>query len=101
MLDHRGVVRGDEVVQHLRTATGPYPVGAEDILLRQGNAGKRADLTLGAARIGGPGLGQGRLGGDGDEAVELAVDFPDAREKAAGQLLAGEIAAGQPGGKFG
>ena len=83
-----GVVRGDEAVQHLRGAGGAHPAGTENILLREGDAGQRAGIAGGQARIRRVSRRQRLLGGDGDEAVELSIVRFDAPEKVGGQLAA-------------
>mgnify|MGYP003693824147 CR=1 FL=1 len=77
------------------------PCGAEDVLVRDGDAGERAGVTGGERPIGGAGLRDCLSLGDGDEAVELPVVRGDAREAVTRQLLGGKLARVQRPGQLG
>ena len=100
-LDHGRVVGGDEVVEHARPAGRAYPIGAEDVLVGDGDAGERSALAPAKRGIRPFGRGQGRFGGDGNEAVQPWVQALDPCEEVAGQLQAGEVPAPQAGGQLG
>jgi hypothetical protein len=89
-LDHRGVVRRDEVVQHPGAARGLHARRAEDVLVREGDAGQRRRVALREAAVGRRGLGQCLLGGYGNERVQRAVEALDTVEEMACELRRGD-----------
>src|SRR3546814_14348661 len=84
-LDDGGVVRGDERIEHLRRAAGPDAQRAEDVLLREWNAGQQRRIVARDPRVGGLGVLERTFFGDGDEAVEFAIMRLDALEVMLGQ----------------
>ena len=98
--DHRRVVGRDEVVEHPRAAGGAPALGAENVFLRQRDAGQRAGLAARQALVGGTRLGQTLLGIDADEGVECWIVSGNAVEVELSQLDAGDFLRGQSGGQF-
>ncbi|MCY1411174.1 hypothetical protein D9M71_265560 [compost metagenome] len=96
-----GVVRGLEVVEHLRAATGADALGAEQVLVGQRRTQQGAALTGCAAGVGGLGLGNGQVFGDADETVELWVELGNARQQGTGQLLGRKFLVGESAGDLG
>jgi hypothetical protein len=96
-----GVVRRDELVQHLGTATGSDALRAENILVSEGNAGEGSGAAFAQALVGLSGGAQRRFIGNGDKAVEPAVQATDAIQEMAGQFHAGIFFVAQRPGVLG
>ena len=100
LFHYRGSVGGNKGVQHLRAAAGAYALGAEDILVGDGQAGEQAAVASREGSIGGIRLGQCLLCGHGNEAVELAVVLLNAGQEVLGELPGGEVPGSQTGLEF-
>ncbi|KFB71301.1 MAG: hypothetical protein AW09_003566 [Candidatus Accumulibacter phosphatis] len=92
-----GIVGADEIAQHLRPTGGQPATGAEDVLVRDRDAGQRTAFAPGQARVGGVCLGKtaGRI--DGDVSVELRVVAGNAFEVELGQFDARNLLVRQGG----
>jgi hypothetical protein len=76
--DDRCIVGADEIAEHLRTAGGEPALGAENVLLRDRDAGQRPAFRRDAGVGGSTRLGQAFLGVDGDEGIDFRVQAGDA-----------------------
>src|SRR5690606_33799439 len=100
LLDHVGVIGGNEVLQHLRGAGGAHVASAEDVLVRQRDAGQRTLFAFGANVVGGLGLRQRQFLADSHIGVDGAIESVDAVEVIAGEFQAGKFTAVQRAGEF-
>ena len=100
LFHHGGGVGGNKGIQHLRAAAGAHALGAEDILVGDGQAGEEGSIAGGNGLISGIGLGQGLLGGHGNETVEFTVVLLDAGQEMLGELPGGEVPGSQTGLEF-
>ena len=84
------VIGGDEVFQHARAARRRPSRGAEEILVRDRNAGERHRVAARDACVGRARLREGLLAIDGDEGVEARIEALDPLEARRRQLDAGK-----------
>ncbi len=84
--DHVRIERRRVVGKHPRTAGRAHARGDEYVLVRDGDAGKRAAGTPGHRRVGRLGVGQRTLGIDADEGIERRVERGDPVEKTVREL---------------
>ncbi len=99
--NHGGVIRGLEVVEHLRAAAGANALGAEQVFVGDRRAEQGAALTVGPSHIGGFRLLEGQLFGEADETVELRIELGDTRQQDFGQLFGGKLFIGETAGDLG
>ena len=95
LLDDVGVVGADEVGEHARAAGGEQVARAEDVLVRDRDAGQRPGLALRPARVGAARVGEAARRVDRDEGIQLAVELRDALEMELRQLDRRKLPGGQ------